>query len=316
MISPHDSSPACGVYDHAERLSEALRAGGDDIVFVKPDAIPATGVFDLVHLHFVPFLFRGWGAGAFDLMLRLRRRAPVVLTVHEPRIDYGGSPRRQLLALGQDALLQALVGIARAVIVPTAAWLPYLRGREASVIPAGSTLALDAAPRPEPTHLVIGVISSGHAGRLPRLASAAARAAGERRSADVVGLGVDRGDGIAYTGYLDYPRFEAALASCSLLVLPYLDGVSGRRTSFISALQLGIPTATTLMPGFDDFPAIGFVHAAPEDSEGFGLVVDRLSADADLRGELRGQARHLYEDLLSWPVLAARTRVAYQSALA
>ena len=47
------------------------------------------------------------------------------------------------------------------------------------------------------------------------------------------------------TGAIDLTSLSHHLSACDVLLQPYVDGVSGRRTTTISALEHGIPVATT-----------------------------------------------------------------------
>jgi hypothetical protein len=146
QVSAHDGGPACGVFDHASRLAEQLRLAGQSVDLTRPEQLTELKGYDLIHLHYVPFLYERWGLGALPLARRLKKAAPLVVTVHEPRVRYTLSPRDLGLAAAQDFLLFALGSTADALIVPTSRWLPFLRGRNATVIPSGSILPLDAAP--------------------------------------------------------------------------------------------------------------------------------------------------------------------------
>jgi glycosyltransferase involved in cell wall biosynthesis len=48
------------------------------------------------------------------------------------------------------------------------------------------------------------------------------------------------------TGALPLDQVSLHLQACDALLQPYPDGVSGRRTTTVSALEHGIPVATTL----------------------------------------------------------------------
>ena len=56
-------------------------------------------------------------------------------------------------------------------------------------------------------------------------------------------LGID--SHILRTGYLSLPETSAAMLSCDLMVMPYRDGVSFRRGSFLACLAHGRATVTT-----------------------------------------------------------------------
>jgi glycosyltransferase involved in cell wall biosynthesis len=54
----------------------------------------------------------------------------------------------------------------------------------------------------------------------------------------------DMGGRIVATGGIDGEYVAAHLCACDVLVQPYPDGVSSRRTSVMAGLALGVPTAT------------------------------------------------------------------------
>jgi glycosyltransferase involved in cell wall biosynthesis len=51
---------------------------------------------------------------------------------------------------------------------------------------------------------------------------------------------------VSGTGALEPAQVSLHLQACDALVQPYPDGVSGRRTTTISALEHGVPVATTI----------------------------------------------------------------------
>jgi glycosyltransferase involved in cell wall biosynthesis len=92
-----------------------------------------------------------------------------------------------------------------------------------------------------------------------RAVSAAIRTLLDRRSGSVlvcigrgsdyvartVAAGVSQPEAVTATGALDPRALSLHLQACDVLVQPYVDGVSGRRTTTISALEHGVPVATT-----------------------------------------------------------------------
>ncbi|MEA2684651.1 MAG: hypothetical protein QOK05_2979 [Chloroflexota bacterium] len=316
---PRSREQVDGVGQHAARLAEALEAGGDESRLTTPEELPEAGSWDVAHLHYVPFSFPAYGLGAARVALRLRRLAPLVITIHEPRIGYELSPRGTLLAAAQDGVLQLLSRLAAGVIVTTGRWKRFLRGVPAQVVPSGSVLAMHEQPRPrgpEPMP-TIGIIASSHPGRMQHLSEDVARRVTAGGSARAIAIGGGHVSGVVSTGYLEPPEMAAALAACDLLLLPYLDGVTGRRTSFISALQLGLPTLTTLAHPMDDFPVQGgFEYTSPLDESAFVRRAEALAGDPARRAEVGRQARELFESELAWPLLAARVQAVYARAVA
>jgi glycosyltransferase involved in cell wall biosynthesis len=315
QVSAHDGGPACGVYDHATRLTEQLTAGGHSVHLARPEQLDAVTNYDIIHLHYVPFLYSRWGLGALSLARRLQRVAPLVVTIHEPRIRYGLSLRGVGLATAQDFFLQTLSTIAGAVIVSTSRWLPFLRFRTAIVIPSGSVLPLQSAP--QSTHRRrVTLIASGHWARMHDLAVRACKAVATARGFEIQAIGVARSDDLPYTGYLPPDQFAARLAESDLVLLPFLDGVTGRRTSFISAAQVGVATLTTLTRPMDDFTVDGaFEHAPPDQPDEFIAKAVDLAGDDSRREQLGRKARQLYDRELSWEVIGPRVMAVYQSTL-
>jgi glycosyltransferase involved in cell wall biosynthesis len=83
---------------------------------------------------------------------------------------------------------------------------------------------------------------------------------------------------VSGTGSVDGEQVSLHLQACDALVQPYPDGVSGRRTTTITALEHGVPVATTIGWLSEDFwktsEAVEGVSAeAPSD---LGAAVLRL----------------------------------------
>ena len=100
------------------------------------------------------------------------------------------------------------------------------------------------------------------------------------------------------TGPLRASEIPPFINACDVMLQPYTDGVTTRRTSFMAGLALGRPTVTTL--GFSSEPFWRDTRAAvfgnPNDPAGLALAVTRLLADDDERGRLSAAARALYDE--------------------
>jgi glycosyltransferase involved in cell wall biosynthesis len=314
QVSGHDEGPVCGVYDHASRLSEHLRTDGNEVDVLRPEKLNELKGYDLIHLHYVPFLYRNWGLGAVPLARRLKKAAPLVITVHEPRVRYALS-RNIAFAAMQDFVLQVLGATADALIVPTSRWLPFLRGRRAALVPALSLLPLGSSPLYAAQRSVT-LIASGHPGRMHELSVKACQAVAAAHGMKVLAMGKAMDDGLQYTGYLPPAEFAACLSESALLVLPFADGVSGRRSSFISAIQVGIPTLTTLTSPMDDFSVDGgFEHTPSNRQDEFVERAVSLASDETHLAHMGRRGRDLYERELSWEVIGPKMMEVYQSTL-
>ena len=227
-------------------------------------------------VQYVPHAF-GWHAMnlPFCLWLRTRRRWPVWIMFHEVAFPMrpGQSWRRNLLAQVQRWMARQVLRSAERVFLSIPAWEPLLRGLGGSCppmtwlpVPSNLTAWPDAQETarvrrrlaPDNT-LVVGSFGT-YGCPVADLLTAVLPPILDRAS-DRVGLLLGRGgEEFARTleaarpslrgrlvapGELPEPELAAHLAACDLLVQPYPDGVSGRRTSLMGGLALGIPVVTT-----------------------------------------------------------------------
>jgi len=150
----------------------------------------------------------------------------------------------------------------------------------------------------------------------------------------------DLGDRVIRTGFVTPEEVSAHLLACEAIVLPYRDGVSFRRGTFMAALAHGCPVITT-QPAFPlpdpsagsgqapsagsgQAPSAGSGQAPstgsgqglrdgdnvrlvpPEDVPAIVLAVSQLLDAPDLRARLGRGARAL-SALFTWDRIAART---------
>ena len=164
-------------------------------------------------------------------------------------------------------------------------------GREGALIghfgtysPAVSELLLDLLPplvegRFNPAVLLLGAGSEAFGRRLvdahPRLA-----------------------DRVQVLGHLSVRELSGHLAASDLLIQPYPDGMSSRRTSAMAGLSLGRPIVTTsghlTEPLWAESGAVVLADVA--DRRGFVAEVERLLGDSAERQRLGTKAQALYDD--------------------
>ncbi len=142
-----------------------------------------------------------------------------------------------------------------------------------------------------------------------------------RRVALLIGRGSDAmaarlrrdaraGDRVFGTGCLELAEIAAHLSACDVLVQPYPDGVSTRRTSLMAGLALGVPTVTN--GGFlteslwASSGAVQLVDSVEELAPAAAVVL----ADPDLARHLALRARKLYERMFAIEVTIDRLRSA------
>jgi glycosyltransferase involved in cell wall biosynthesis len=97
-------------------------------------------------------------------------------------------------------------------------------------------------------------------------------------------------------GLLPRREISTHLAACDLVLLPFPDGVSTRRTSAMAALAHGLAVVTTrgrlTEPLWDESRAVELVEAG--DARAMCGAAERLLADEDERARLSAAARVLY----------------------
>ena len=215
---------------------------------------------------------------AFTQWIRQRVRAGdrIDLIIHEPFVDFfGGSWRQPAAAIIQRCMTWSLVRAADRVWLTIPGWEPRVRMARRRDQSAPRTLPVpgtippvhdpDGVARLRGTLLhgrsrLVGYFGAG--GPYPLEAIAATLAALASDHADVAFVGIGRGSEtlastirsvvpastVPYdaTGAMPLDRVSLHLQACDALLQPYADGVSGRRTTTVSALEHGLPVATTL----------------------------------------------------------------------
>ncbi len=115
-----------------------------------------------------------------------------------------------------------------------------------------------------------------------------------------------------WTGHVPAPEVSAAFLSSDLCLLPYQDGASYRRGSFMAALEHGMPIVTTTpevkYPDLVDGETL--LLASPDDVAAQTAACARIFTDAELRSRLSENARALSQRF-SWQSIAKRHLQSY-----
>lgn len=277
-------------------------------------------------VQYVPQSF-GWNAMnlPFCWWLQSRRHDPVWLMFHEVAtpLESGQRLSHRALALVTRRMASTAARAAERIFVSIPAWEPLVRSLGATApitwlpVPSAIAVADDAAgvervrgavaPGGEP---VVGHF--GTYGSLTRpLVEAAVRVVIERTASRILLLGRDservaadlatRMPGgqarIAGTGALDARRVSLALSACDVMLQPYPDGISSRRTSAMAGLSHGRATVTTdgalTESIWRDSGAV--VLAPATDMQALGAAAALLAADPARVRHLGRAARALYE---------------------
>jgi glycosyltransferase involved in cell wall biosynthesis len=253
----------------------------------------------------------------------------VTLVVHEPFLAFGeGSRRQDVVAFVHRLMTTALLSSARRVWTTIPKWekclRPYALGRRLpfgllpvpSTTPVAASAEETAATRAlyvkENVQLVAhfgtygGQVTRALARLVPRLLSMRETncamlllgQGGEAMREEIVRARPELAERIHATGTLAAEEVSRHLAACDLLLQPYPDGVSARRTSVMAGLAHGLAVVTTkgvlTETLWKESGAVAL--AAVDDDDALLDEVRRLLSSNEERARLGAAARKLYRE--------------------
>jgi glycosyltransferase involved in cell wall biosynthesis len=321
-------------------------AGGPAIVHQLPDrfgrgsrgllSVALAAEPGIVLAQYVPGAFgaRGLNVPFCRWLARLRRAGlDVRVMFHEPFFYFGVSrPWRNVFAVVQRAMAAILLRAATRVYYSTETWTrllaPYGPQAGVEVLPIPSTIPVNVpiekiakAWTERRGTFVIGHFGSygDHMGRelreiLPalvrRLPDARVLLVGSGGEAFAHTLPPEVRDRVDATGRLSAADAAASLRACDLIVQPYPDGVTTRRTSVMAALTTSVAVLTTDGPLTEPVWArTSAVALAPAGDAGpLVEIAVALAADPAARTALGARGRVLYDEQFSLGVTIARMR--------
>jgi glycosyltransferase involved in cell wall biosynthesis len=119
---------------------------------------------------------------------------------------------------------------------------------------------------------------------------------------------------VTWTGYLEPPEVSASFAVADICVLPYRDGASFRRGSFMAALAHGMPIVSTypqvVLPELVHGENVWLVP--PHDARALSEALVRLASD-DLLRQCLGVGALALSKQFGWRPIAARTLEVYHA---
>lgn len=122
---------------------------------------------------------------------------------------------------------------------------------------------------------------------------------------------------VHWTGHIAPEEVSAALLAADVVVMPYRDGVSFRRTTFIAALRHGCAVVTTMpsleLPELCDGENVLLVPRG--DVKALAQAIARVLQDETLAARLRAGAQKLGE-AFDWEHIARQTYAVYREVLA
>jgi glycosyltransferase involved in cell wall biosynthesis len=264
-----------------------------------------------------------------------RNGTDVRVMFHEPFFYFGAArPWRNVLAIVQRRMASMLLRASARVYYSTEAWrrllAPFGTAARTDVLPIPSTVPVDASGDAVARWRARrrGTFTIGHfgtygqhigdelAGVVPalvrRMDGARALLIGEGGAAFTARLPADVRARVESTGRLRPDETAAALRACDLLIQPYPDGVTTRRTSIMAALTASIPVLTTrgaLTEGV--WAETGAVALAPAgDVAALVEAALRLSQDPEARAALGRRGRRTYDERFALSFTIDRLRAA------
>jgi glycosyltransferase involved in cell wall biosynthesis len=219
-------------------------------------------------VQYVPNAFGARGGNLSFCRWLGRRRVggdAVAVMFHEPYFYFGWhAPQRNALALVQRAMAALLLRAADEVYVSTSAWNQYLtpfapRSAPSPItVPIPSTIPVHTHPATRNQARVVGHFGSYGSDIASLLRDTLAKllesddrlsalCMGHESEAFVRDLSLRRAlsGRVRSTGYAPPSDIASAIAACDLMVQPYPDGVTTRRTTVMAGLANARPVLTT-----------------------------------------------------------------------
>lgn len=337
ILAPEYPPRCGGVGDYTALIAGGLAAAGDRVTVWHPDNLPdrfgaASRVAiasalqpdsGILLVQYVPSAFglRGMNVPLCRWLAHLAQSgADVRVMFHEPFFYFGlRRPWRNVLALAQRRMAAILLRSATHVYYSTESWRRLLE-------PFGAPVSVEVLPIPAtiPTDVSDDVVDRlrarfagsplvGHFGTygdhvageltrivpplLERLPRARMLLTGRGAGTFAEQLGHAARARLDVLSEQDGASIAAALRACDILVQPFPDGVTTRRTSMMAALSSGRAVVTTSGELTETVWDVAAVAMAPAgEPTRFVDEVERLSADPTHRDAIGARGRQLYDE--------------------
>lgn len=310
-----ESTPGVTVHALPDAFGRASRRVLDAALHQSPG--------DVMLLQYTPNALGARGANVWFclwLQRRVRRGADIRVVFHEPFFYFARqSLARNALALVHRVMAWMMLRRARIAYVSSPSWPSLLAPYAPSTvtwrwlpITVGLPEPPDRRARPSPSHAAPdGVTTIGHlgtyAGELRPALSASIReilrqvpqaqvvciGKGSREFVSAAALDHSR---VAATGELPENEVHARVAACDLLFAPFVEGITARRTSVLTAMALGVPVASTdgacTEPLWRETGAVALAPAG--DARAMASACATLARDAPARAALGRRGRDTY----------------------
>ena len=289
-----------------------LLALDDALAKARPDRVLVQYVPHAFGYKALNVPFAAWVAG------RARRIAPVWVMFHEVQFPFAWRPRHAVLATAHAVMGRLVAGAADRVFVSVPGWARLIRGicpraKPAEWLPIPSNVPVGTGPRPVGTgdRITVGHFGTYGASVVGLLEPVLLELLSARADRDAVLLGrggpafaerlVARAPALAgrvtAPGGLAPEDLAARLRACDVLVQPYIDGISTRRTSAMAGIANGVPVVSNLGEWAEPFwPAAEGVWVAPGPEPGAitAAAEAALTLSPNERADIGGRGAALY----------------------
>jgi glycosyltransferase involved in cell wall biosynthesis len=291
-------------------------------------------------LQWVP---HGYGRRAMNLEFcrwiasRTQQGDLLYLMVHEPYLEYSGGLKQSLASFIQRKMIRTLLAASTRAFVSIPAWERYLRPYSSEQtdfvwLPIPSTIPVDrnaAATASIRTRFVRDALIVGHLGTYSEaittlLTPTVLKLLERNPNAQILLLGKNshlfatelraRATRLAArihgTGLLDARALSHCISVCDLMLQPFPDGLSSRRTSLMNVLSHGIAVVSNSGRLTEDLwsQSAAVALADAKDSGEFADLCFRLLRDHASRNALADAGLELYRAHFDWPNVIAALR--------
>jgi glycosyltransferase involved in cell wall biosynthesis len=298
------------------------------------DAVNATGNCPILW-QYIPNVYGGGGVNFTvpNAIRSLSRKRRQITLAHEVAAPLSAWPHRAVYTWAHHLQWQVIARNADAIGLSTEAWLERWLAKHQNaagksvLVPSPSNIPIEPVAEnhraewrkrsrwPDDTRVIVYFGSISPTKQIPWVLDAWRAARAQRPTAlmaigdhlEVETSGEERRF-LSVHSFLASGDVSRALQAADVLALPFSDGVSERRGSFMAGLSHGLPVVTTIGPATgptlrksDAFAAI------PNDRPDlFTAKVVELLADNSHRSSLGERGRALYERSYNWPTVISR----------
>ena len=268
---------------------------------------------------------------------QVRRSDRLYLMIHEPYLERGQrSWKLRILSLAQRRMMRVLLESASRVFVSIPGWESYLRpysppNQTYEWLPIPATIAIqgdkqgiEQARCQFPAKLLMGHLGtySGESRRL--LEPSLVKTLQELPDVQVLLIGPgsikcaeelkvqapELGTRIQGLGLLADSDLANHISACDVMLQPFIDGVSSRRTSMMNVISRGVPVVSNLghlsEPLWAESQAIAL--APNPDPTQIAAVCTQLLRDQSARHQLAERGLALYRSRFDWPNIIGTLR--------